>query len=66
MKVNFILDMANSLVGSGVYNSAVRLVEQLRSFGIDADINGKISKPYDIYHFQTALPQSLLESIFPR
>ncbi|MHA1947861.1 MAG: glycosyltransferase family 4 protein [Candidatus Hodarchaeales archaeon] len=62
MKVNFILDMANSLVGSGVYNSAVRLVEQLKSFGIDVDINGKKSNFYDIYHFQTALPQSLLKA----
>ena len=61
MKVNFILDMADSLVGSGVYSSAVRLVEKLKSFGIDADINGDKSKFYDIYHFQTALPQSLLK-----
>jgi 1,2-diacylglycerol-3-alpha-glucose alpha-1,2-glucosyltransferase len=62
MKVNFILDMANSLVGSGVYNSAVRLVEQLQSYGIDVDINGKKRNSYDIYHFQTALPQSLLKA----
>lgn len=62
MKVNFILDMENSLVGSGVYNSAVRLAEQLRSLGIDIDINGKKHNSYDIYHFQTALPQSLLKA----
>ena len=62
MKVNFILDMEKSLVGSGVYNSAIRLVEQLQSFGIDVDINGKKSNSYDIFHFQTALPQSLLKA----
>ena len=62
MKVNFILDMENSLVGSGVYNSAVRLAEQLQSYGIDVDINGKKHNFYDIYHFHTALPQSLLKA----
>ena len=61
MKVNYILDLEKSLVGSGVYNSAVRLVKQLKSFGIDVDINGH-NPPYDIYHFQTALPQSLLKA----
>ncbi|MHA1975623.1 MAG: glycosyltransferase family 4 protein [Candidatus Hodarchaeales archaeon] len=61
MKVNFILDMEKGLVGSGVYNSAVRLAKQLESFGITTDINGK-HPPYDIYHFQTALPQSLIKA----
>jgi 1,2-diacylglycerol-3-alpha-glucose alpha-1,2-glucosyltransferase len=61
MKVNFILDMEQGLVGSGVYNSAVRLAKQLESFGIKTDINGK-NPPYDIYHFHTALPQSLLKA----
>ncbi len=61
MKVNFILDMEKGLVGSGVYNSAVRLAKQLETFGIKTDINGK-NPPYDIYHFQTALPQSLLRA----
>ncbi|PWI46785.1 hypothetical protein CEE45_15060 [Candidatus Heimdallarchaeota archaeon B3_Heim] len=61
MKVNFILDMEKSLIGSGVYNSAVRLAKQLESFGIYTDINGKNPR-YDIYHFHTALPQSLLKA----
>ncbi|MHA1941039.1 MAG: glycosyltransferase family 4 protein [Candidatus Hodarchaeales archaeon] len=54
--------MENSLVGSGVYNSAVRLAKQLKSHGITVDINGKKNGKYDIYHFQTALPQSLLKA----
>ncbi len=54
--------MENSLVGSGVYNSAVRLAKQLKSYGISVDINGKMNRKYDIYHFQTALPQSLLKA----
>ena len=62
IKVNFILDMERSLVGSGVYNSAVRLAKQLQSFGISVDLNGKLNGKYDIYHFQTALPQSLLKA----
>jgi 1,2-diacylglycerol-3-alpha-glucose alpha-1,2-glucosyltransferase len=61
MKVNFILDLEKSLIGSGVYNSAVRLADQLLSYGIRIDINGN-NPPYDIYHFQTALPQSLLKA----
>ena len=60
MKVNFILDMEKGLIGSGVYNSAVRLAQQLKSHGIDTEVNGK-NPPCDIYHFQTALPQSLLK-----
>ena len=58
MKVNFILDMEKSLVGSGVYSSATRLANRLKEYGINTDVNGK-NQPYDIYHFQTALPQSL-------
>lgn len=61
MKVNFIMDLEKSLVGSGVYNSAIRHAKQLKSFGINVDINGN-NPPYDIYHFQTALPQSLLKA----
>ena len=61
MKVNFILDMEKGLVGSGVYNSAIRLAKQLKTFGINTEINGK-NPPYDIYHFQTALPQSLIKA----
>lgn len=58
MRVNFILDLERSLIGSGVYSSATRLAENLKKFGIKTDINGK-NHPYDIYHFQTSLPQSL-------
>ncbi|UCG02046.1 MAG: glycosyltransferase family 4 protein [Candidatus Heimdallarchaeota archaeon] len=58
MKVNFILDLEKSLVGSGVYSSAIRLANKLREFGIKTDVNGR-EFPYDIYHFQTSLPQSL-------
>ncbi|MFX0015789.1 MAG: glycosyltransferase family 4 protein [Promethearchaeota archaeon] len=58
MKVNFILDLERSLVGSGVYSSATRLAEKLKEYGITTDVNGK-NHPYDIYHFQTSLPQSL-------
>ncbi|UCE14385.1 MAG: glycosyltransferase family 4 protein [Candidatus Heimdallarchaeota archaeon] len=58
MKVNFILDMEKSLTGSGVYSSATRLAARLREHGIQTDINGN-NPPYDIYHFQTSLPQSL-------
>ncbi len=58
MKVNFILDMEKSLVGSGVYSSATRLANRLKEYGINTDVNGK-NQPYDIYHFQTSLPQSL-------
>jgi len=54
--------MERSLVGSGVYNSAVRLAKQLKSYGFSVDINGKTNGNYDIYHFQTALPQSLLKA----
>lgn len=61
MKVNFVLDMERSLIGSGVYSSATRLAEKLKEYGINTDINGK-HHPYDIYHFQTSLPQSLLKA----
>ncbi|MHA1973532.1 MAG: glycosyltransferase family 4 protein [Candidatus Hodarchaeales archaeon] len=61
MKVNFILDMEQSLKGSGVYSSATRLAEKLRQHGIETEINGK-KPPYDIYHFQTSLPQSFLKA----
>ncbi|WP_455142980.1 glycosyltransferase family 4 protein [Candidatus Hodarchaeum mangrovi] len=61
MKVNFILDMERSLIGSGVYSSAVRLAEKLKEYGIHTDINGE-QHPYDIYHFQTSLPQSFLKA----
>ena len=61
MKVNFILDMEKSLIGSGVYSSATRLANQLKDYGVETEINGK--KPYyDIYHFHTALPQSLIKA----
>ncbi|MFX0124863.1 MAG: glycosyltransferase family 4 protein [Candidatus Hodarchaeota archaeon] len=58
MKVNFILDLEKSLVGSGVYSSAIRLADKLKEYGINTDVNGS-NYPYDIYHFQTSLPQSL-------
>ncbi|MFX1282492.1 MAG: glycosyltransferase family 4 protein [Promethearchaeota archaeon] len=58
MKVNFILDLERSLIGSGVYSSATRLANKLTEHGINTDLNGK-NHPYDIYHFQTSLPQSL-------
>ena len=58
MKVNFILDLEKSLIGSGVYSSAIRLAKKLKEFGINTDVNGQ-NFPYDIYHFQTSLPQSL-------
>ncbi|MFX1516829.1 MAG: glycosyltransferase family 4 protein [Promethearchaeota archaeon] len=58
MKVNFILDLEKSLIGSGVYSSAVRLANKLTESGINTDVNGT-NYPYDIYHFQTSLPQSL-------
>ncbi len=58
MKVNFILDLERSLIGSGVYSSATRLADKLIEYGINTDVNGK-NHPYDIYHFQTSLPQSL-------
>ncbi|NHJ00935.1 MAG: glycosyltransferase [Candidatus Heimdallarchaeota archaeon] len=61
MKVNFILDMENALEGSGIYSSATRLANQLKELGIETDINGK-NYPYDIYHFQTAFPQSLFKA----
>lgn len=61
MRVNFILDMEKSLTGSGVYSSAIRLAAKLKEHGIQTDINGK-NPPYDIYHFQTSLPQSLLRA----
>ncbi len=61
MKVNFILDMEKSLIGSGVYSSATRLANQLKNFGINIDINGR-NDSYDIYHFHTALPQSFLKA----
>lgn len=57
LKVNFILDMEKSLIGSGVYSSATRLAEKLKEYGIKTDVNGN-TPPYDIYHFQTSLPQS--------
>ncbi|MFX1505917.1 MAG: glycosyltransferase family 4 protein [Promethearchaeota archaeon] len=62
MKVNFILDLEKTLIGSGVYSSAIRLAEKLTEFGITTDVNGS-NHPYDIYHFQTSLPQSLLKAI---
>jgi 1,2-diacylglycerol-3-alpha-glucose alpha-1,2-glucosyltransferase len=61
MKVNFILDFEKSLIGSGVYSSAIRIAEKLKEFGITTDVNGS-NHPYDIYHFQTSLPQSLLRA----
>lgn len=61
MKVNFILDLEKSLIGSGVYSSATRIAEKLTEFGIITDVNGS-NHPYDIYHFQTSLPQSLLKA----
>jgi 1,2-diacylglycerol-3-alpha-glucose alpha-1,2-glucosyltransferase len=61
MKISFILDLEKSLVGSGVYSSATRLADKLRNYGIQTDINGK-NHPYDVYHFQTALPQSLIKA----
>jgi 1,2-diacylglycerol-3-alpha-glucose alpha-1,2-glucosyltransferase len=61
MKVNFILDLEKNLIGSGVYSSAIRLADKLKEFGITTDINGS-NHPYDIYHFQTALPHSLLKA----
>ncbi len=61
MKVSFILDMEKSLIGSGVYSSATRIAEKLNECGIHAEINGK-NHPYDIYHFQTSLPQSLIRA----
>jgi 1,2-diacylglycerol-3-alpha-glucose alpha-1,2-glucosyltransferase len=61
MKVSFILDLEKSLIGSGVYSSATRLAEKLNECGIRAEINGK-NHPYDIYHFQTSLPQSLIRA----
>ncbi|MHA1226166.1 MAG: glycosyltransferase family 4 protein [Candidatus Hodarchaeales archaeon] len=61
MKVNFILDMEQSLKGSGVYSSATRLAEKLQQHGIKTEINGN-KPPYDIYHFQTSLPQSFLKA----
>jgi 1,2-diacylglycerol-3-alpha-glucose alpha-1,2-glucosyltransferase len=61
MKVSFILDMEKSLIGSGVYSSATRLAKKLKDHGINVDINGR-NHPYDIYHFQTSLPQSLLKA----
>lgn len=53
--------MEKSLIGSGVYSSATRLAEKLNECGIQAEINGK-NHPYDIYHFQTSLPQSLIRA----
>ncbi|MFX0207969.1 MAG: glycosyltransferase family 4 protein, partial [Candidatus Hodarchaeota archaeon] len=61
MKINFILDMEKSLAGSGVFSSATRLAVGLRKKGFTVDINGK-NPPYDIYHFHTALPQSMLKA----
>ncbi|MFW9903973.1 MAG: glycosyltransferase family 4 protein [Candidatus Thorarchaeota archaeon] len=61
MKVNFILDLEKNLIGSGVYSSAIRIAEKLKEFGINTDVNGN-DHPYDIYHFQTSLPQSLLKA----
>jgi 1,2-diacylglycerol-3-alpha-glucose alpha-1,2-glucosyltransferase len=61
MKVSFILDLQKGLVGSGVYSSATRIANKLRDYGIETDINGK-NHPYDVYHFQTALPQSFLKA----
>ncbi|MFX1512135.1 MAG: glycosyltransferase family 4 protein [Promethearchaeota archaeon] len=61
MKINFILDMEQSLAGSGVYSSATRLAEGLQKKGFVVDINGRNSN-YDIYHFHTALPQSMLKA----
>ncbi|MFX0149417.1 MAG: glycosyltransferase family 4 protein [Candidatus Hodarchaeota archaeon] len=61
MKVSFILDLQKGLVGSGVYSSATRIANKLKDYGIETDINGK-NHPYDVYHFQTALPQSLLKA----
>ncbi|MHA1969438.1 MAG: glycosyltransferase family 4 protein [Candidatus Hodarchaeales archaeon] len=61
MRVNFILDMEKSLIGSGVYSSATRLANQLKDYGIRTVINGK-KPPYDIYHFHTALPQSFFKA----
>lgn len=58
MRVNFILDLEKSLIGSGVYSSAIRLADKLKEYGIYTDVNGR-NYPYDIYHFQTSLPQSL-------
>jgi 1,2-diacylglycerol-3-alpha-glucose alpha-1,2-glucosyltransferase len=49
--------MEKSLIGSGVYSSAIRLAERLEAYGIYTEINGN-NHPYDIYHFQTSLPQS--------
>ncbi len=59
MRVNFIVDMEKNLKGSGIYSSAKRLQQHLSEKGIDVDINGK-DKRYDIYHFHTATPTSLL------
>lgn len=61
MRVSFVLDMEKSLIGSGVYSSAIRIAEKLKNSGVRVEINGK-SHPYDIYHFQTSLPQSFLKA----
>ncbi|MFW9778586.1 MAG: glycosyltransferase family 4 protein [Candidatus Heimdallarchaeota archaeon] len=61
MRVNFILDMEKSLRGSGVYSSAVRFAKELERLGVDVVINGK-STSYDVFHFHTSLPQSLLKA----
>ena len=59
MRVNFIVDMEKSLQGSGIYSSAKRLQHHLSEKGIKIEINGK-DRHYDIYHFHTATPKSLL------
>lgn len=53
--------MEKSLRGSGVYSSAVRFARELERLGVNVAINGK-STSYDVIHFHTSLPQSLLKA----
>ncbi|MFX1251604.1 MAG: glycosyltransferase family 4 protein [Promethearchaeota archaeon] len=63
MRVNLILDMADSLKGSGIYSSATRTFRALQQEGIDIELNGKRKiTDYDIVHFQTALPASFFRA----
>ena len=58
IRVNHILDFESVMEGSGIYSSAVRIVRALRKTGMKCDLNG--SGKYDILHFHTALPQSVI------
>ncbi|MFX1252672.1 MAG: glycosyltransferase family 4 protein [Promethearchaeota archaeon] len=52
LQVNFVLDLIDSLRGSGLYSSGMRLAEALHRKGIDISVNNP--READIIHFHTS------------